>query len=47
MKIRKAAKAQQVLELSTSRRPPARLPAGIAAVLSVLSSSAVVARAAA
>jgi len=42
MKIRKAAKAQQVLELSTSRRPPARLPAGIAAVLSVLSSSAVV-----
>src|ERR1039458_2693166 len=42
MKIRKAAKAQQVLELSASRRPPARLPAGIAAVLSVLSSSAVV-----
>ncbi len=42
MKIRKAAKAQQVLELSPSRRPPARLPAGIAAVLSVLSSSAVV-----
>ncbi|MGP7996236.1 MAG: sensor histidine kinase [Streptosporangiaceae bacterium] len=41
MKIRKAAKAHPG-ELSAPRRPPARLPAGIAAVLSVLSSSAVV-----
>ncbi len=42
MKIRKAAKAHPGRDLSMERRPPARLPAGIAAVLSVLSSSAVV-----
>jgi two-component system sensor histidine kinase SenX3 len=42
MKIRKAGKAHQVREPSTQRRSPSRLPAGIAAVLSVLSSSAVV-----
>jgi len=42
MKTRKAAKAHQVGEPSAQRRPPSRLPAGIAAVLSVLSSSAVV-----
>jgi two-component system sensor histidine kinase SenX3 len=42
MKIRKAAKTHPGQDLSTQRRPPARLPAGIAAVLSVLSSSAVV-----
>jgi two-component system, OmpR family, sensor histidine kinase SenX3 len=43
MKIRKAARGQQVLEPpSPPGRGPARLPAGIAAVLSVLSSSAVV-----
>jgi two-component system, OmpR family, sensor histidine kinase SenX3 len=39
MKIRKAVKTQSSY---AQRRPPARLPAGIAAVLSVLSSSAVV-----
>lgn len=42
MKIRKAAKTHAGQDLATQRRPPARLPAGIAAVLSVLSSSAVV-----
>ena len=42
MKIRKAAKAHAVADLSAQRRQPPRLPAGIAAVLSVLSSSAVV-----
>ena len=42
MKIRKAAKAHPVTDLSAQRRQPPRLPAGIAAVLSVLSSSAVV-----
>ena len=42
MKIRKAARALPVADLSAQRRQPPRLPAGIAAVLSVLSSSAVV-----
>ncbi|HEY2126536.1 MAG TPA: ATP-binding protein [Streptosporangiaceae bacterium] len=42
MKIRKTAKTHPGQDLSAQRRPPARLPAGIAAVLSVLSSSAVV-----
>ena len=42
MKIRKAGKAHRVREPSAQPRSPSRLPAGIAAVLSVLSSSAVV-----
>jgi two-component system, OmpR family, sensor histidine kinase SenX3 len=42
VKIRKAAKAHPVTDVSAQRRQPPRLPAGIAAVLSVLSSSAVV-----
>jgi two-component system sensor histidine kinase SenX3 len=42
VKIRKAAKAHPVTDASVQRRQPPRLPAGIAAVLSVLSSSAVV-----
>ena len=39
MKIRKAGKAHQVREPSAQRRLPSRLPAGIAAVLSLLVSS--------
>ncbi len=42
MKIRKAAKAHPGADVSVPRHQPPRLPAGIAAVLSVLSSSAVV-----
>ena len=42
MKIRKAAKASPDIDGTAQRRQPPRLPAGIAAVLSVLSSSAVV-----
>ena len=42
MKIRKAAKADPLTDAPAQRRQPPRLPAGIAAVLSVLSSSAVV-----
>ena len=42
MKIRKAAKASPDPDGTVLRRQPPRLPAGIAAVLSVLSSSAVV-----
>ena len=42
MKIRKAVKAHPVTDMPVQRSQPPRLPAGIAAVLSVLSSSAVV-----
>ena len=42
MKIRKAVKAHPVTDMPVQRGQPPRLPAGIAAVLSVLSSSAVV-----
>ena len=42
MKILKGAKAHPLTDVSAQRNPPPRLPAGIAAVLSVLSSSAVV-----
>jgi two-component system, OmpR family, sensor histidine kinase SenX3 len=42
MKIRKVGRGRPVREAPVARRPPSRLPDGIAAVLSVLSSSAVV-----